>query len=263
MRVRRNPAQRPGLREARVALALGWLRIAVVAAEIIALIGNFRYVLGFSSFGVANFFGYFTIQSAIIAVGVTLVGGIVLLSGRTESVVLLTARTILLVYVVLSGIVFGLLAAFSSTRTYQIAIPWSDQLLHFILPTVLLADWLVDRYLGPRAPAVPWLALAWAVPFPVIWLVFTLVRGDSVGWYPYFFLDPSQVSGPPVITAYCAGILAVILGFVAALIGVSRTRMLHPTERPSSPAGNPEPRADLPATEAHETRAGRASVEQL
>src|SRR6478735_5530760 len=142
MRVRDDPAQWPGLREARVAVVLGWVRIAVVAAEIIALIGNFRYVLGFSSFGVANFFGYFTIQSAMIAVVVTLAGGLVLLSGRSESVVLLTTRTIVLVYVVLSGIVFGLLAAFSSTRTYQIVIPWSDQLLHFILPAVLLADWL-------------------------------------------------------------------------------------------------------------------------
>lgn len=228
MRVREDPARPPGLREARVALALGWLRLAVVAAEIIALIGNFRYVLGFSSFGVANFFGYFTIQSAMIAVAVTLAGGLVLVSGRSESVVLVTVRTIVLVYVVLSGIVFGLLAAFSSTRTYQIAIPWSDQLLHFILPSVLLLDWLVGRFLGPRAPAVPWLALAWAVPYPVIWLIFTLVRGDAVGWYPYFFLDPSQVSGPAAIVAYCAGILAVILGFVAAFIGLSRARMQHP-----------------------------------
>ncbi|KQO96850.1 Pr6Pr family membrane protein [Leifsonia sp. Leaf264] len=243
MRVREDPARPPGLREARVALALGWLRLAVVAAEIIALIGNFRYVLGFSSFGVANFFGYFTIQSAMIAVAVTLVGGLVLVSGRSESVVLLTARTIVLVYVVLSGIVFGLLAAFSSTRTYQIAIPWSDQLLHFILPSVLLLDWLVGRFLGPRAPAVPWLALAWAVPYPVIWLIFTLVRGDAVGWYPYFFLDPSQVSGPGAIVAYCAGILAVILGFVAAFIGLSRARMRHPPapHAPGSAPSDPRP----------------------
>ncbi|MET1016301.1 MAG: Pr6Pr family membrane protein [Leifsonia flava] len=234
MRVRDDPAQRPGLREARVAVVLGWVRIAVVAAEIIALIGNFRYVLGFSSFGVANFFGYFTIQSAMIAVVVTLAGGLVLLSGRSESVALLTTRTIVLVYVVLSGIVFGLLAAFSSTRTYQIVIPWSDQLLHFILPAVLLVDWLVGRFLGPRAPAVPWIALAWAVPFPVIWLIFTLFRGDAVGWYPYFFLDPSQVSGPAVIVAYCAGILAVILGFVATFVGLSRARMQHPPDAHAS-----------------------------
>src|SRR3954454_7999996 len=198
-------------RQRRLLIALGWGRIALIAAEGIALVGNFQYILGFSSFGVGNFFGYFTIQSAMLVVPVFLVGGIVLLSGRTEPGWVPTVRTLVLVYVLLSGIVFGLLAAFSSTRTYQIAIPWSDQLLHFVLPVVVLIDWLVHRFLCPISAPIPWLALGWAVPFPTLWLVFTLIRGEAVGWYPYFFLDPSQVSGPAAIAGYCGVVLVMIL----------------------------------------------------
>ncbi|MET0725412.1 MAG: Pr6Pr family membrane protein [Leifsonia sp.] len=223
MRVREkttHPAQ------GRVLIGLGWLRIGLAAGEVIALIGNLQYVLGFSAFGVGNFFGYFTIQSAIIAVPVLIIGGILLLGRRRETRAFITIRTIVLVYVLLSGIVFGLLAAFSTTRTYQIAIPWSDQLLHFVLPVGILIDWLVHRFLAPLSPAVPWIALGWSVPFPILWLVLTVIRGEAVGWYPYFFLDPSQVSGTPAIVGYCAVVLLTLLGFTAAFIGLSRLRRL-------------------------------------
>lgn len=238
MAARENSAH-PAAR--RLLLGLGWLRIALIAAEVIALIGNFQYILGFSSFGVGNFFGYFTIQSAILVIPVYLVGGIVLLSGREEPDWLPTVRTIVLVYVVLSGIVFGLLAAFSTSRTYQIAIPWSDQLLHFVLPVVVLLDWLAHRFLGPRTAAIPWSALGWSLPFPIAWLVFTLFRGEAVGWYPYFFLDPSQVSGPAAIAGYCGIVLLMMLGFTSAFVGLSRVRRLPRTDaaRPKTDANGP------------------------
>ena len=34
-------------------------------------------------------------------------------------------------------------------------------------------------------------ALGWLV-FPLLWLVYTMVRGSIAGWYPYPFLDPAH-----------------------------------------------------------------------
>ncbi len=43
-------------------------RLLVAVLEVIALIGNFQYVLGFRFFATTNFFSYFTVQSAMLAV---------------------------------------------------------------------------------------------------------------------------------------------------------------------------------------------------
>lgn len=64
----------------------------------------------------------------------------------------------------------------------------ADRLLHIAVPLLALAGWLV---LGPRGRAttadlVPFLVL------PVGWLVYTLVRGEVVDWYPYPFIDVDE-----------------------------------------------------------------------
>ena len=48
--------------------SLGVFRLLVAVLEVVALIGNFQYVLGFRFFATANFFSYFTVQSAMLAV---------------------------------------------------------------------------------------------------------------------------------------------------------------------------------------------------
>lgn len=207
----------------RLRRGLGVYRLALAALELIALYGNFTYVLGFSSFATINFFSYFTIQSAILAVVMLTVAGVTALTRQSDPQWLGIVRTVVMCYLLVSGIVFAVIVAQASTRAYRVDVPWSDTLLHFVVPVLALIAWVVDALISPRTSPMPWSTLGWVLPFPTIWLVFTLIRGADVGWYPYFFLDPAQVGGAWGIAVYCALVLGIFLAVTAVLVAVSRT----------------------------------------
>jgi hypothetical protein len=66
-------------------------------------------------------------------------------------------------------------------------IAWVDFTVHKLMPAVLVADWLLDP---PRHRLSLKTGLVWLL-YPLAYLVYTLIRGDRVGWYPYPFLDPA------------------------------------------------------------------------
>ncbi|GAB3124342.1 Pr6Pr family membrane protein [Glaciibacter psychrotolerans] len=192
-------------------------RLLLAAAGITGLISNFNYVLGFKSFGANNFFTYFTIQSAIAAVVMFVVAAALAFRRADDPPWLDVLRTFVTTYIIVSGIVFAIMVVQSSTRAYRIDVPWSDQLLHFWIPAFALIDWLFD----PHKTRVSWRLIGWVLLYPLAWGAFTLVRGSIVGWYPYFFLDNSQVSLAET-AVYCLICLAIIGGIAALLIATSR-----------------------------------------
>ncbi|MDO9399010.1 MAG: Pr6Pr family membrane protein, partial [Herbiconiux sp.] len=172
----------------RRAFAVGRLLLAALGA--VALVFDFDYVLGFSTFSTINYFSYFTFQSNRLNVVALGVSGVLLLQNHRVGPFLLGLRALITTYVVVSGIVFGLIVWQSAGHNYRIEVPWSSQVLHFVIPTLVLADWII----GVGRVRLPWRLSAIALAFPVVWGVFTLIRGAEVGWYPYFFLDPDQVT---------------------------------------------------------------------
>ncbi len=192
----------------------GVLRLAAAVAGIVALSSRFVYGLGFSSFASLNFFGYLTVQSNMVAVVANVIGGVIALRARGEPSWLPGMRVSVATFLIVAGIVFTILVTQSASRGYLIEVPWSDRILHYWLPAFLLVDWLV----GPGSRRAPWRTLAIVVGYPLGWGAVTLVRGSIVGWYPYFFMDPAQVSGPGEIAGYGAAALALFAGVATALL---------------------------------------------
>jgi len=60
----------------------------------------------------------------------------------------------------------------------------------------------------------------------VVWGVITLVRGASVGWYPYFFLDPVQVTDPVEFAVYSGIALTVFALVGSGVVALSGRRPL-------------------------------------
>lgn len=243
----RSPNDAGLLRSRRV---LGVFRLAIAALEVVALIGNFEYVLGFRFFATANFFSYFTVQSAFLAV-VTLgiAGGFALLAPR-DPAWLGVLRTMVTVYVLVSGIVFGIIVAQASTRDYRVDVPWSDTLLHFVVPALAVIAWTADSIMAVN-PRVPWATVGWVLVFPTVWLAYTLVRGADLGWYPYFFLDEAQVGGPVGVALYCALVLVIFVTLTAGLVAVNRWLWRRARDRRAPRPGTPgrrAPRAARPAS---------------
>ncbi|MWB99962.1 Pr6Pr family membrane protein [Agromyces seonyuensis] len=206
--------------EARVRRGLGIARLTLAVIEIVALIGNYEYVLGFQ-FAVANFYSYFTIQSAILLVLVLLVAAAFAFVAPVDPPWLGVVRTIVTIYVLISGIVFGLIAWQSASFGVRVDVPWSDTLLHFVMPVLVIVVWSVDAVLAINPP-LPWTTLGWVLVLPVCWLVYTLWRGGQVGWYPYFFLDETLVGGYWGVAGCCFAVLLVFLGLTWGFTGLHR-----------------------------------------
>lgn len=200
------------------------LRLAVAVVGVVALVFDLEYTLGFSTFSTVNYFLYFTFQSNLVNIGVLTVSGMLALRRHPRPhPVFGNLRGIVTTYVIVSGIVFGTIVSQASSHQYRIEVPWSSQLLHFWIPSYLLLDWIV----GVARPRLLWRAVPISLGFPVVWGVFTLIRGSIVGWYPYFFLDPDQVT-PVEFVFYCSIALALFAGITALLVWVSRWPPLVP-----------------------------------
>ena len=198
--------------------AYGGGRVVLAAAGLLALAGYFDYVLGFATFAVYNYFSYFTVLSGMAAVVAFVAGAIVAFTRTDDPIWLDWFRMLVTTYILVSGIVFLTIVIQSSSRDYTIEVPWSSQLLHFWIPMIALLDWLTDA----GKARLPWKTMAWVMLVPGLWGAFTLLRGSVVGWYPYFFLDPAQVSGPLETLLYSLVAVVLFTGIAAALTATSR-----------------------------------------
>ncbi|MGM7699885.1 Pr6Pr family membrane protein [Microbacterium sp. A84] len=180
----------------------------------------------------ANFLSFFTIESNLLAVIVLSIGAIwAWTSGRKEErepgwfAVLLTCVS---TYMIVTGIVYNLLLR-NVELPQGVTVPWSNEVLHVVIPLFLLADVLF----APKRRALPWSAVAITAIFPVVWAGYTLLRANVIiapatgdaWWYPYPFLDPHLVPGGYLgVAGYIVGIAAAIVGVAALVVWIGRRR---------------------------------------
>lgn len=201
--------------------AFGYSRLVIAAVCVVSLVGRFIWGLGSATFTAGNFFAYLTIQSNISFVVVSVIAAVVALRGpANDPQWLTTLRSTVLTCTVSSGVVFAFLVQQAGVRGFRIDVPWSDQVLHFILPVFAIADWV----LAPGRGRAQWRTIAFAIVFTIGWGIVTLIRGAFVGWYPYFFLDPGQVSGIGEFVLLCSIALALFATLSSGIIGLSRIR---------------------------------------
>lgn len=87
----------------------------------------------------------------------------------------------------------------------------ADNLLHVAVPILAVVGWVA---FGPRG-RVRRSDILPALLLPIAWLVYTLIRGPIVDWYPYPFLDVTEL-GYGSVAATCA-VIAVFFVALAAL----------------------------------------------
>jgi hypothetical protein len=215
------------------------LGIAAVIAQLIRSVSNAE--ASTTDYGhqvgtvVANFLSFFTIQSNVAA-AITLALGAILFwtrRGRTDVeprwfAILLACVT---TYMVITGVVYNLLLRGIPLPQGQ-TVPWSNEVLHVVVPIILLLDLL----LAPRRRPLPWSTVGVVVIFPIAWVVYTLVRGPMVTspatgdpyWYPYPFLNPNnpalQPPGYAGVAVYVAGIAVAIVVVGVLVVWVGRRR---------------------------------------
>ncbi|NHI15827.1 Pr6Pr family membrane protein [Microbacterium excoecariae] len=197
-----------------------YARLAAAALCGAALVHRLFWGLGSQTIAGQNFFAYLTIQSNVAFLALAATGGVIALRRETDPGWLTDLRTTVLSWTITAGLVFGLLVWQAGARGIPMTVPWSDHVLHFVLPALSLIAWI----LGPGGGVAHWRLIAYVLAFPVVWGIFTLWRGAQIGWYPYYFLDLRQVSGIGEFLATCAFALGVFAGVASGLIALSRWR---------------------------------------
>ena len=155
-----------------------------------------------SGYSIVNFFSYFTNLSNIFAAAVLLVGAFSLIQHRDPTVRDDIIRGASIVCMALVGIVFSVLLRDQDLGTL---LPWVNIVLHYIMPVVIVLDWL---YQPPKAKLALTQAAYWLI-FPFLYVAYSIIRGAIVGWYAYPFFNPAKSGGYGGVALYCIAILAI------------------------------------------------------
>jgi hypothetical protein len=215
------------------------LRIAVAVLIVAAIVGQLNLSLGYwaskggvdSATHVVHFFSFFTIDSNILSVVALLIGAFLLLfrkgdNPRQYNLFLAAVAT----YMITTGVVYNLLLR-GIELPQGSTLAWSNEVLHVIAPLWLLIDWLFAPGRAPIATSQLWKILV----FPLVWCVYTLVRGPLVAdtvygnpfWYPYPFLNPNtSANGYFSVAFYVILITLVISAAAVGVLWVSRRKAL-------------------------------------
>jgi hypothetical protein len=123
-------------------------------------------------------------------------------------------RLAALVMISVTGIVYWLLLAGEPTT----GLDWvANMLVHSVVPVAAVGSWLL---VGPhgrfRGGLLPLMLL-----IPVAWLVFAMLRGAISGYYPYFFMDVTEV-GYAMASLRILGVVAFALIVACAYVGLDK-----------------------------------------
>ncbi|MFJ2551487.1 Pr6Pr family membrane protein [Microbacterium sp. NPDC087591] len=228
----------------------GLLRLSAAALCLVALIHRLAWGLASYTIASQNFFAYLTNQSNIAFVVLLAIGGVIALQRDRDPRWLTVALAMVLTWTITAGLVFALLVWQAGIRGIRIDVPWSDQVLHFWLPACTAIAWA----LSPGHRSVPWRVIPATLVYPLVWGAFTMIRGPLIGWYPYYFLDPRQVSGPAEfltssgIALATFAVVATVLVLISRMPVPKRLRLPEPASTPDEDPPSAQQRVLAEAT---------------
>ncbi len=164
-------------------------------------------------FSVLNFFSYFTNLSNIFAAVVLVVESVLTWRGKELGPVWQLLRCISVVCMALVGIVFQALL-----RDVDLGalLPWINTWLHYVMPVVVVADWLIQ----PPRQRIPLKRVGIAMVFPLVYLTYSLIRGAATNWYAYPFLNPDDGGyGAVLLTCLIIAVAFVIMSVLMIALG--------------------------------------------
>ena len=193
-----------------------WLRVVRVVVAVLGLVAIVVQFVERASdprpFDPVSFFSFFTILSNLLVAAVLLATGTGRGPGWLRRDLVRGAAT---TYIATTGLIYLLLLS-DDPVAVDATIPWVDAVLHEVVPIAVLLDWLLAP---PRERLSVGGAARW-MAFPVTYLVYSLVRGPIVDWYPYPFLDPREAGYAEVaVTSVVVAVAIVVLVLLVRAMG--------------------------------------------
>lgn len=154
-----------------------------------------------------RFFSFFTVESNLLVLASSIA---LVIDPERDGALFRILRLDALLGIAITFVVFALVL---SKIVHVIGVAaWINFGFHDASPVLALSGWLI---FGPR-PRIDARTLALAFVWPVAWIVYTLVRGALVGWYPYPFLDAAAL-GYAKVLVNVAGVIVLALVFAGIM----------------------------------------------
>ncbi len=164
-----------------------------------------------------RFFSFFTIlTNSLVAIYFTLYLIIIKKKNGSWSFIdkpgTLTALT---VYITIVGLIYQIiLRPIWEPKGIQMIV---DELLHSIIPILVIVCW----YLRGQKMAVTYQQIPQWLIYPLIYLVYILIRGHFSNFYPYSFVDVARLGLSKVLTN-SAGLIVLFIGVSALFIKIGK-----------------------------------------
>ncbi len=140
-----------------------------------------------------RYFGFFTILTNIlVAVSLTMV----YLKGISENGHFLTrpkTLTATAVYITIVGLIYNLILRFQWAP--QGLAKLVDELLHSVIPVLFIFFWL--KFVPKQS--IQWKNILHWLIYPLVYLGYTLLRGSFAAWYPYPFINVTDLGYEKVV----------------------------------------------------------------
>ena len=183
---------------------LGWFALALQYGLVMA--GDFN--IGAFNTGAftrtVNFFSYFTILTNILAALALTLPIIAPQSAFGQFFSRPTVRTAITAYIIIvMAVVYFILRHLTNLQGWDLV---ADVILHYVMPILFVIDWL---FFVPKETLKPKDTFGW-LTYPIAYLVWIFIHGAYAGFYPYPFLNNSEL-GIACVLLNEAGLLIVFL----------------------------------------------------
>jgi len=186
---------------------LGW--IGLIAQYALSLEAGVRSVFG----STVVFFSYFTVLTNVLVALAFTAPALIPDSRLGRWTTSEGVRAAIAMYIAVVGLIYHLLL--DATWDPQGLLFYVNQVLHTVMPIAFVLDWLLFvpkgrlRWIDP----VKWLA------YPLLYGTWTVIHGQFIGWYPYWFIDIGMLGWTRAMINFGA-LLAffLVLGLIVAAL---------------------------------------------
>ena len=168
-----------------------------------------------------EYFAYFSIVTAIFAGALLITTGVRVFSGLDDTKRVEIARLSLTVAMIVVGVVYHALLSDVANDVRDGDYLWPvlpNEIIHTYAPVLIVFDYLLSH----KAFKVRMRAALWVAVFPLIWLVFSVIRGSITNWWPYWFINPNGEAGLIGMLSYIAAITVFFLVLDFAVLCIKK-----------------------------------------
>jgi hypothetical protein len=131
------------------------------------------------------------------------------------------ARLSLTVAMIVVGVVYHALLSDVANDVRDGDYVWPvfpNEFIHTYGPVLIVLDYLIST----KGFQVRMRAALWVAVFPLLWLVFSVIRGSLTDWWPYWFINPNGEAGLVGMLSYIAAITVFFLVLGFAVLGLKK-----------------------------------------